>query len=135
MYFKLSKGIASLLTMFLGFITFSSEAENVKTANIVFSAQPAMCVALTQGRTCYANVKIEWSVEKPGDFCIVQKAPKQHLKCWTQTDGNVFSFEFQSNESVTYQLINPNNELIAETTIDVTWVHKKSPRKRRWRLF
>ncbi len=135
MSFKLSKGIASLLFIALNLITPFSYAAEVTPNNIIFTAQPTMCVALTQGRTCYANVTIEWNTVKEGDFCILQKASNKQLKCWQQTQGKIFSFEFESNKSITYQLIKDNNELVAETTINVTWVHKKSPRKRRWRLF
>lgn len=134
MYFKLSKGFASLIIIIFFYPCYSNAKEALHP-NITFSAQPAMCVALTQGRTCYANIKMEWNTHQKGDFCILKKIPKQKLKCWTQTASNIFLFEFESNESVTYQLLNANNELLAETTVNVTWVHKKSPRKRRWRLF
>jgi len=135
MYFKLSKGIASLLFIALNLISLLSYANEDTSNNIVFIAQPTMCVALNQGRTCYANVTIEWNTTQKDDFCISKKASNKPLKCWQQAKGKTFSFEFESNKSITYQLIKANNEIVAETKINVTWVHKKSPRKRRWRLF
>lgn len=135
MYFKLSKGIASFLFIIFLVKVPLSYAEEVSHNNITFTAQPTICVTLTQGRTCYATVTLEWNAEKKGNFCILQKVSTKQLKCWKHTKNKILSFEFESNESITYQLIKDNNELVAETTVNVTWVHKKSPRKRRWRLF
>lgn len=156
MSFKLSNGFAFL--MFVGpasVLSVSASTIDAKTPvdasvdvkdntahhnittlnNVVFTSKPAMCVALTQGRTCYANIKIEWNAQTNSDFCIFHKAREQYIKCWKNLSKGVHSFEFQSKEPVTYQLINAQNKPIAETTVDVSWVHKKSPRKRRWRLF
>lgn len=153
MYFKLSKGTAfRLLIGPLGIMSLCSSAQEInqpaqtievsEEVNVeetpkstMFSVQPAMCVALTQGRTCYANVTIEWATNHNGSFCIYQKSPQKNIKCWKHLTQGVFKFEFESKESVTYQLINNQNDPVAETTIDVSWVHKKSLRKRRWRLF
>ena len=70
-----------------------------------------------------------------GNFCLYQKNPRRKVKCWQQSKGNSTLLEFESSEKLTFQLINQQNNLVAETAIDVSWVHKATPRKRRWRLF
>ena len=142
MCFKLSKDIAFLsvptiaLTTFLfSNITFAQE---IKQNHVLLQMKPQMCVALTQGRTCYAQVTIEWSASYTGNFCIAKQNTDgipQKIQCWTQSKGDSVSFEFESNESLTYQLTTNGNETLAETTLNVSWVHENSPRKRRWRLF
>ncbi|WP_076417063.1 DUF3019 domain-containing protein [Colwellia sp. UCD-KL20] len=139
MYSKLSNGAAfPSIILIMCLLPKVSFAQQQPEQRVLFRVKPAMCVALNQGRTCYAQVNIQWSALLNNDFCIVQKKstqPQQTIKCWKNSKGNSFSFEFESSESLTYQLINNNNEPLAEATVDVSWVHKKSPRKRRWRLF
>jgi len=136
MYFKLSKGVAFCSAILLSyFVSKNSLAQQHLQKDVLFQIKPAMCVALNQGRTCFAQITMQWSVPINDDFCIVQKQPRQEIKCWKNSKGSTLSFEFESSESLTYQLINTKDEPLAETTVDVSWVHKKSPRKRRWRLF
>lgn len=137
MYFKLSNGAAFLSIIIVAWgLPIVSYAEQ-QQQNAELHIKPTMCVALNQGRTCYAQVNIQWNTLIKDDFCIFQKTANQQkqLKCWKNTQANSLSFGFESNESITYQLINKNNKSLAEATIEVSWVHEKSPRKRRWRLF
>jgi len=127
--------MAPLITLLLPNLAFSQE---VKHKQAVLQMTPKMCVALTQGRTCYAQATIVWSTSYTGDFCIVkQESESTHkkIKCWTQSKGNSVNFEFKSSESLTYQIITNDNKTLAEATLNVSWVHENSPRKRRWRLF
>jgi hypothetical protein len=136
MYFKLSKGFALLGVFVLVGITSSSvnSAElTVEPQQLI--AQPALCVALHQGRKCFAKVTFTWSAVSVGDFCLYQKIPRRKVKCWQQSKGNHTLLEFASSEKLTFQLIDQKNIPVAETLIDVSWVHKATPRKRRWRLF
>lgn len=113
-------------------------AQEINQNQVMLQMTPKMCVALTEGRTCYAKVTIEWSTSYTGDFCIVKvdnENTQQKIQCWTQSKGSSLSFEFESSESLTYQIITNNNKTLAETTLNVSWVHENSPRKRRWRLF
>ena len=144
MFFRQGKGFAWLLT--IGLSIYHSNAVSIEidnsivkssvTAMISFNAQPANCVALRQGRKCYAQVSLQWHVPKLGNFCIYQKDIDSPIKCWTNTRKNQLVFEFESSEKIAYQLISTDNKkIIAETSVDVSWVHKATPRKRRWRLF
>lgn len=126
-------------------LTFPTYAEQPRTKEkAILEVKPSMCVALNQGRNCYAQVTLQWSTLEAKSVCIVKKEvsppdkPLQQnttLKCWETSKGSLYSFEFEANKSVTYQLISMDKKPLAETTVEVSWVHEKSPRKRRWRLF
>lgn len=142
MCFKLNNYISFLLTPIVSLATLMlpnmSVAEEIKQNQVILQMTPKMCVALTQGRTCYAKVTLEWSAAYSGDFCVVRldnENTQQKIQCWTQSKGSSVNFEFKSSESLTYQIITNENETLAETTLNVSWVHENSPRKRRWRLF
>ncbi|WDE11280.1 DUF3019 domain-containing protein [Thalassomonas haliotis] len=105
-------------------------------AQPVLSVQPATCVALHQGRTCFAQLSLNWQSTGAGNFCIYLKDSKQPVHCWQNSRGNLINFEFESNKKVVFQLIEQGkNHVVAETSVDVSWVHKAAPRKRRWRIF
>ncbi len=137
MSFKLSKGFALLAGLTLsGVLPYTANsAELLTVAEQQLIAQPALCVALHQGRKCFTKVTLTWNVQTLGNFCLYQKNPRRKVKCWQQSKGNSTLLEFESSEKLTFQLINQQNHLVAETAIDVSWVHKATPRKRRWRLF
>jgi len=135
MYFRVSNGTAFLTIILLSYLVTKNSVAQQPQLDVLFQVKPVMCVALNQGRTCFAQITIQWSAAINDNFCIVQKQSKQEIKCWKNSKGSSISFEFESNESLTYQLVNTKDESLAETTVDVSWVHKKSPRKRRWRLF
>jgi hypothetical protein len=151
MFFKLGNGTAWLRFKWLSSIICILVASKViaqedkqtqltaqltPTSNIIFSAKPANCVALHQGRTCYATVAIQWQTPVKGNFCLYQKTTNKVLQCWQNSQGNQIQFEFESNVKHEYQLIaEETKRIIAETAVNVSWVHKATPRKRRWRLF
>lgn len=100
------------------------------------SVQPASCVALHQGRTCFAQLSLNWQTPGAGDFCIYLKDSHQLVHCWNNSRGNLVSFEFESKKKIVFQLVKKGHKnVLAETSVDVSWVHKATPRKRRWRLF
>jgi len=142
MYSNLGKGLAWL---FLGLFSYlpsaqAQEADNALSATldtqVLFSAKPASCVALRQGRTCFAPVSLIWQAPKLGNYCIVEQDSNNTIACWNNSKSNTATFEFESKTKRVYQLIHKGEQaVIAQTSIDVSWVHKASPRKRRWRLF
>lgn len=144
MYSKLGNGTAWLIIL-LSFSTFfnialaqttiQKQSPSV-TSKVLFSAKPASCVALHQGRKCYAVVALSWQTLKTGDYCIVEKENGQLLQCWKNSRSGSMSIEFESSTQVEYQLTAADQkQTIAQTSVNVSWVHKSSPRKRRWRLF
>ena len=88
MFFKLGNGtawlrfklISSLFCLFSASEVIAQEnsqatktAQSATVREVVFTAKPANCVALHQGRKCYANVSLQWQVPQQGNFCIYQK--------------------------------------------------------------
>lgn len=133
MYFSFGKGFAFISAFFLSTV---SHAQELTLQPISFLAQPASCVTLHQGRTCFASVTLQWQLLAINDVCIYQKQPRKLIQCWENSKENSAIIEFESSTKAEFQLVNKiNNTVIAETLIDVSWVHKASPIKRRWRLF
>lgn len=97
--------------------------------------KPAKCVALNEGRTCFANVVFSWQSPEKQSLCIYQKQPKKKIACWHSPAKQEIAFKFKSNQSQIYQLINQEDIILAETMIEVNWVYDAGPRKRRWRVF
>lgn len=97
--------------------------------------KPAKCVALNEGRTCYAKVIFSWQSAQQQPLCIYQKNPKKKIACWQHPNEKAIAFDFQANQSRFYQLINHHDIVLAETMIEVNWVYDSGPRKRRWRVF
>lgn len=133
--------IIALLLMWL-FCTSSNSAELTTqqeahiTLETALLAQPAKCVTLTQGRTCFATVTLRWQAPQNGNYCIYQSGELAALQCWQAQQSDTMVFEFESNKTIEYQLIAlEHNRIIAQAQVEVSWVHKASPRKRRWRLF
>ena len=107
-----------------------------------FSVQPANCIALRHGRTCYANVTLSWASPIKQDYCIYIKQSTskllqmQSVKCWKNSNGDQVMYNFESNKKLEFQLMSmTDNQVVAETAVAVSWVHKATPRKRRWRIF
>lgn len=121
-------------------ISFSLQAQQTLTytqqEDVILATKPSSCVSLHQGRICYARILVNWQVSKRGNYCLVNQTSKKQLKCWRQATQQQFAYEFESKESMTFQLVDAdNNQVVANTEIKVGWVHKSTPRKRRWRLF
>jgi hypothetical protein len=98
--------------------------------------KPTKCITLHQGRQCFTQLTINWHSAIKGDFCLFQQDVSQSIKCWRNTQGEHFLFEFESNKKMAFELRNNvTNQIIATTAVDVSWVHKKNRKKRQWRLF
>ena len=134
MYFSIGKGVTTFLVIL--FFSTLTKAQELNIKAISFIAQPANCVTLHQGRTCFAHVTLHWKSSGSNDICVYKKLPKKLIQCWQQSKENSAVIEFESSTKAEYQLVNKqSNTVIAETIVNVSWVHKASPRKRRWRLF
>jgi hypothetical protein len=150
MFFNFGNGIAkkglvtiTVLIMLLPSIAVAQSAKDSATLSLSqshFSAQPSNCIALRHGRTCYANVILRWSNPIRQDYCLYIKHQKPAqlttLKCWKNSKGNQFTFNFESNKKIEFQLLSSiDKRVVAEAVVEVSWVHKATPRKRRWRIF
>jgi len=110
--------------------------QQIEPGQVSFVAQPEQCVSLRQGRNCFASIKLEWQADTKQSLCLYQYGHKKEIACWQDDKTAQFEFEFESDETVIYQLRSLKNEqVIAQTQVKVSWLHKKSSRKKRWRLF
>ena len=145
MYSKLSKLVSLLLCYSIAFSIQAAEQARISEKSSIdenlqprfeFKALPEQCVTLRQGRDCFAEINIHWQSHSKKTLCLYQKGLEQHIKCWYNNDSANITIEFISNKNVDYQLRSlSDNKLIAETQVKVSWLHKSSARKRRWRLF
>ncbi|MEM0911480.1 MAG: DUF3019 domain-containing protein [Pseudomonadota bacterium] len=97
---------------------------------------PSKCIAISEGRDCYADIQISWTLDAAKDVCLFSDLESTPLKCWNSKASAKETFELVSNSSIHFRLLDTNNdELLAESTLKVTWIYKKQQRKRRWRVF
>lgn len=145
MYSNVGNGIAIvhakvlLLLLYSLLILTPVKAEEVKTLTnkaLNFTALPEQCVTLRQGRACFATVELQWHSTSKHSFCLYQEGKKKQLGCWQNNNNVQIKVEFESNKNVKYQLRTlDDDKVIAETQVEVSWQHKSTSRKRRWRLF
>lgn len=140
MFSSFDKGFVMLLLLFFNSANAAEKKVLPQLASLklttVMSAQPARCITLNQGRTCFATVTLNWQTPQIGDYCVYTQTQKKLIHCWKSSRQDSTIFEFESSENIHYQLVSSKSkQVIAETAVEVSWVHKASPRKRRWRLF
>ena len=144
MYSNNGKAIALPLLLF-SFLLFSllktshvyaAKLKVIKKTEIAFSALPEQCVTLREGRNCFATVELQWKSPSKHSFCLYQEGKNKQLGCWEDNNNVHIRVEFESNKSIKYQLRTViDDKVIAETQVEVSWQHKNTSRKRRWRLF
>lgn len=121
------------------FTPFGAFAQTKNTVQFGLQAQPNKCVALNQGRECFAKMMINWRMENTSDYCLVIKyfdGKRDELKCWQQKRFGQMAYEFQSVGDAQFLLTRSvDNKTVASTDIQISWLYKASARKRRWRLF
>lgn len=143
MYSSIGNGIVLLtLMLFTCFLSHANAEESkISSSKIAFSVQPQQCVTLRQGRDCYATISIRWQKSTEQALCLYQIKTKQsdtqkQLICWPKANKGQTSIAFESSDNLTYQLRTLKDKvLIAEAEIVVSWVHKNTTTRRRWRLF
>jgi len=143
MYSSVCKGFALLVFTLFNLFVLLVKAEEIPviSADITFNVQPQQCVTLRQGRDCFATITILWQNQTAQTLCLyqVRNEPalnKEKLMCWSKSKKGQTSLEFESHDNLTYQLRTlKGDHLLAETEIVVSWLHKKTTRRRRWRLF
>ena len=100
------------------------------------SVKPNKCVALRQGRTCFADVTLTWQVAVAGDYCLLSNKQQKPLACWQNKRFGSVSYNFESHDNEQFTLVSRHNStVLLASDIQVTWLHKSSSKKRRWRLF
>ena len=102
----------------------------------ILQVAPSKCVALNEGRTCYTDVQFTITAPMEGDYCLRESESKKILQCWANASAFVYTLNFASKSSSSYELVSKQQrDTLAVTTIEVNWVHKIQSKKRRWRIF
>lgn len=133
---QLKAPLLLLCSLLLAVQVNANEVKTVNSAEVTFTALPEQCVTLRQGRDCFATVELQWQSSDKQSFCLYQEGKNKQLGCWQNNNKVQIKIEFESNKSINYQLRTvSDNKVIAETKVEVSWQHKNTTRKRRWRLF
>lgn len=114
-------------------------AQVAPSEQLALVSQPTKCVALTQGRECFAKIVLTWKTRNEGDYCVVremQDSRRIPLQCWDSKSSGKFVFDMQATQDVVILLLEKNaKEAIGRSEIQVSWLYQSNSRKRRWRLF
>jgi hypothetical protein len=132
MSFNQQQIFCGLLVAMLSLQSFVTAA--TESATVELKITPDTCVSLQQGRTCYSKVTARWHSNQPLDLCLTIE--EQVLQCWKQQQQGQHQFEFAAAATSKVRLLqNQQQQPLAQTQIEVNWVHKASRAKRHWRLF
>lgn len=122
-----------LIGCWLGLLTATFATTDVVAAEPVrLKLTPDTCVALQQGRQCYATIQIEWHSQTAQDLCLQARGLK--LQCWSASQSGRLRYEFVAADNELIQLVGTDG-VQAEAIIKVNWVQKNTKVKRHWRLF
>mgnify|MGYP000956400160 CR=1 FL=1 len=99
-------------------------------------AVPDTCVALREGRDCYADVVLTWSQPIIGNYCLRDATSKYIMQCWLKQQKGTFNYAFDSQQSISFELFDSNtSKVISTAEVKLQWVYQNRQKKRRWRLF
>ncbi|WP_024612030.1 MULTISPECIES: DUF3019 domain-containing protein [unclassified Pseudoalteromonas] len=99
-------------------------------------AVPDTCVALREGRDCYADVVLTWSQPIIGNYCLRDATSKYIMQCWLKQQKGTFNYAFDSQQSISFELFDSNtSKIISTAEVKLQWVYQNRQKKRRWRLF
>jgi hypothetical protein len=122
------------ICLLLIFPAISSAKTTDKMAPLI--ALPDTCVALREGRNCYADVTLSWQQPTIGNYCLRDATSKYIMQCWLKQQQGVFEYTFDSQQSISFELFDSNTaQVIATTEVKLQWVYQNRQKKRRWRLF
>lgn len=109
----------------------------VPAPNAQLRAKPVTCVALHKDQVCFQKVTLSWSRLDPGDYCLYLDDRKRPLTCWFHNTLQSYSHEYQSVDSMRYQLREgSSDDAMAEVIVNTSWVYRTGRRSSSgWRLF
>lgn len=118
-------------------VIISSMAGKVYAQQTVLILTPNQCISVHQGEQCYVDININWQTPNIGDYCLFSNIEQAPIHCWQGVQSGHIEQELVANENVTFSLRTKNNPTsLADKTLKMTWVYKKSVRARMsWRLF
>ena len=100
------------------------------------TAVPDTCVALREGRQCYADVVLSWQQPEVGNYCLRDATSKYIMQCWLKQRQGSLNYAFDSTQNISFELFDSNtSQVIAVSEVKLQWVYQNRQKKRRWRLF
>lgn len=120
------------LLIFALLLSWSGAAHATPADTTFLKLTPDRCVALQQGRLCYATIQIQWQSKQAQDLCLY--AGSEKLQCWHASNNGQWRYEFVARDNQILQLISADG-VQAEALVKVNWVQKNPKVKRHWRLF
>lgn len=130
-----SRSVAYLY-LFAVLLSFDTFAEVTLDSAEHFVVTPNKCIALREGRPCYAVVSVNWKKTNISNYCLRNSENKQILQCWTSQNAGVYQYEFNSEKSQKFELVNTKTgHTSGQAGIKVHWVYTNKQKKRRWRIF
>lgn len=95
---------ALLLSTLITGDVFSAETDNTNELVFSFNVSPQKCIALHRNQICYQKLKFTWYIDNEGDYCLYQISKPEALVCWHGKGSGELKYEFQSDQSETYQI-------------------------------
>lgn len=116
--------------------TVSEPLAEQTTSDVHFSLSPSKCVALNEGRTCFADVAFTLNLPDQREYCVREMGQATPIGCWRASETVKYLHSFAHSTTTTYELVDrARGDVISSQSIEVNWVHKIQTKKRRWRLF
>jgi hypothetical protein len=104
--------------------------------NKFLKIKPNNCVAISQGRDCFADLEISWQLSQPKNVCLFELGVERPIKCWSKKHKGSYSVSFVAKIDTEFLLVNAaSGEVLINEVMSVTWVYRESRKKRRWRVF
>jgi len=107
------------------------------TTKAILNANPVTCVALHKDQVCFQQITLSWSQLAPGDYCLYIEDVKRPLTCWFDNTLNSFVHEYESADSIRYELREgSSDDSMATVSVNTSWVYRTGRRSSSgWRLF
>ena len=110
---------------------------NTEIKKYTLHLKPQQCIAVHQGKECFADVELTWRIKVKGDYCLYSSQQTKALKCWQNSNQGEFAKEVSSTTNVLFFLKNTvNDKVIISKELEMAWVYKKTSRSHlSWRMF
>lgn len=98
--------------------------------------KPMTCVVRQLGELCQMTVKVSWQTQRPVDACLYQDKTK--LQCWQAKQNISQKLDVELQKSMTFRLIDGQNNLLAQQTVNVNAASSRQYRRRLktdWSIF
>ncbi|MFC3033745.1 DUF3019 domain-containing protein [Pseudoalteromonas fenneropenaei] len=137
MSFRNSVRVLLLIAGFVPVFAFANNSTDTPLEpQLPLAISPNKCVALNEGRTCFADVTFTLKLPDNGEYCLRERDNPKPIGCWKEAQTIHYLYSFARAETTLYELVRRRSgEVLGEAVVEVNWVHRIRTKKRRWRLF